>query len=111
MSDSEERATNSNNGTTAVDVKTVKVETEGGQGGHAGQALSGQPIITMAMFNHEPPTFISETKSYAAYKTDLKIWSRITGVPKKNQAEVVVYGLEGHPTGIKEKILLKLEMK
>ena len=107
MSDSEDKATEVKNSTTAVDETTVKVETEGGQA-LSGQASSGQPIVTMAMFNHEPPTFISETKSYSAYKTDLKIWSRITGVPKTNQAEVVVYGLEGHPTGIKEKILVNI---
>ena len=52
----------------------------------------------------EPPTFLSQTKSYATYKKDLKMWSRITSIEKKLQAEVVVYSLDGHPSGIKEKI-------
>lgn len=65
--------------------------------------------VTMSMFNRlEPPTFISEKKSYASYKKDLQMWSRITSVPKASQAEVVVYGLEGHPTGIKEKIIVNI---
>jgi hypothetical protein len=64
---------------------------------------------TMAMFNRlEPPTFISDKKSYAAYKKDLLMWSRITNVPQASQAEVVVYGLEGHPTGIKDKIIVSI---
>ena len=52
----------------------------------------------------EPPSFVSNTKSYATYKADLKRWSRITGIDKKLQAEVVVYSLDGHKSGIKEKI-------
>ena len=52
----------------------------------------------------EPPTFVSENKSYAEYKADLKRWTRICGVDKKVQAEMVVYRLEGHPSRIKEKI-------
>ena len=52
----------------------------------------------------EPPTFLNDEKSYAEYKKDLKRWSRICGVEKKLQAEVVVYRLEGHPSRIKEKI-------
>ena len=68
-----------------------------------------RPTTTMAMFNRvEPPTFISDKKSYAAYKKDLLMWSRITRVAKTSQAEVVVYGLEGHPTGIKEKIIVNI---
>ena len=71
--------------------------------------LNNQQVVNMALFNRlEPPTFISETKTYAAYKKDLKMWSRITSVPKASQAEVVVYGLEGHPTGIKEKIIVQI---
>ena len=52
----------------------------------------------------EPPTFISEEKSYAEYKHDLKSWSRFCGIDKKLQAEIVVYKFEGHPSRIKEKI-------
>ena len=56
----------------------------------------------------EPPAFVSKTKSYSAYKADLKRWSRITSVEKKLQAEVVVYSLEGHPSQIKDKIEVKI---
>lgn len=65
----------------------------------------------MAMPNNrslDPPTFISENKTSASYKKDLRMWSRIISIPKISQAEVVVYGLEGHPTGIKEKIILNI---
>ena len=72
--------------------------------------LNNQQVVKMAMYNrcYEPPAFISETKTYSTYKYDLKMWSRITSVPKASQAEVVVYGLEGHPTGIKEKIIVSI---
>ena len=56
----------------------------------------------------KPPSFVSNVRSYAEYKADLKMWSRITNVKKEIQAELVVYRLEGHPSRIKEKILAKL---
>ena len=58
----------------------------------------------------EPPDFISDEKSYAEYKADLSIWSRIveTSLEKKLQAEFVVYRLEGHPSRIKEKIMTQI---
>ena len=58
----------------------------------------------MATNRFEPPAFVSNKKSYATYKADLRRWSRITAIDKKLQAEVVVYSLDGHPSGIKEKI-------
>ena len=62
----------------------------------------------MSRSSIEPPAFISESKSYAEYKADLNMWSRITSLDKKVQAETVVYRLEGHPSRIKEKILTQL---
>ena len=59
----------------------------------------------------EPPTFVSQTKSYATYKKDLKMWSRITSVEKKLQAEVVVYSLDGHSSSIMEKIQVGIGSK
>jgi hypothetical protein len=59
----------------------------------------------------EPPTFVSDKKSYAEYKADLKMWSRITSLEKSVQAEMVVYRLEGHPSRIKEKITTQLGEK
>ena len=58
--------------------------------------------------NLQPPSFISDTKSYAEYKEDLKRWSRLTSLDKKLQAEMVVYHLDGHPSRIKEKITTQI---
>ena len=52
-----------------------------------------------------PPSFVSDSKSYAEYKADLEMWSRITSLDPKVQAEMVVYRLEGDPSRIKEKIV------
>ena len=54
--------------------------------------------------NHAPPSFIKEPHEYLEYRKRLQRWSRITKVEKKHQAEVVVYNLEGDPSGIQEKI-------
>ena len=59
----------------------------------------------------EPPKFISDEKTYAQYKADLLMWSRISGIDKKVQAEMVVYRLEGHPSRIKEKIVTQIGLK
>ena len=59
----------------------------------------------------EPPAFVSDDKSYAEYKVDLQRWSRICGVEKKLQAEMVVYRLDGHPSRIKEKVNTQLGAK
>ena len=40
---------------------------------------------------------------YPDYKNKLLRWSRITKVPKNKQAEVVLYHLQGHSSGIQEK--------
>lgn len=74
-------------------------------------AESEEKPVVMTTRYFEPPTFMSETKTYETYKEDLYMWSRITSVPKKNQAEVVVYGLEGHASRIKEKIVLNIGSK
>ena len=58
--------------------------------------------FVMATFKLEPPSFISEKKSYEAYKRELKIWSIATGVSKDNQALVVTLSLpEDHESNIK----------
>ena len=58
----------------------------------------------MSTNKYDPPEFFSDPSGYAEYKKRLKRWARITNVAKKKQAEVVVYHLEGHPSGIQEKI-------
>ena len=69
-----------------------------------------QTSVDMSKFI-EPPAFVSDTKSYAEYKADLQRWSRICGLDKNVQAEMVVYRLEGHPSRIKEKVNTQLGTK
>ena len=58
---------------------------------------------TMSKFI-EPPSFVSDNKSYVEYKQDLERWSRLCGLNAELQAEMVVYRLQDHPSRIKEKI-------
>ena len=64
------------------------------------------PIVVpeMSKQTYPPPDFIADASGYADYKKRLKRWSRITKEEKKKQAEVVVYHLENHPSGIQDKI-------
>ena len=52
---------------------------------------------------YEPPAFMEDTAGYSEYKRNLQRWSRITKVPAAHQAEVVLYHLQGHSSGIQEK--------
>ena len=52
----------------------------------------------------EPPKFMDDASGYPEYKMLLLRWSRITKTPKEQQAEVVLYHLQGHPSGVQEKI-------
>ena len=52
----------------------------------------------------EPPKFFDDASGYPEYKLKLERWSRITKTDKKQQAEVVLYHLEGHSSGIQQKI-------
>ena len=56
----------------------------------------------------EPPSFVSDTKKFSQYEKDLRLWSRLTTVKKDLQAELVVYRLDGHKSGIKEKIMMQI---
>ncbi len=51
-----------------------------------------------------PPKFVEDASGYPEYKRKLMRWSRITKVEAAQQAEVVLYHLEGHHSGIQEKI-------
>ena len=53
---------------------------------------------------YPPPKFIDDASEYSEYKKKLLRWSRITKVDKKQQAEVVLYHLEDHSSGIQQKI-------
>ena len=52
----------------------------------------------------EPPAFFDDPSGYAEYKHNLLRWARLTKVDKKQRAEVVLYHLRGHSSGIQEKI-------
>ena len=52
----------------------------------------------------EPPKFMDDASGYPEYKKKLLRWSRITKVPKVQQAEVILYHLDGHPSGIQDKV-------
>ena len=56
----------------------------------------------------EPPSFICEEKTYSQYKADLEMWSRISGIDEKIQAEHVVYRLDSK---IKEKVITQIGEK
>ena len=62
----------------------------------------------MSSYSEPPPAFVSDKKSYAEYNKDFEMWSRITSLDPKLQAEVVVYRLEGDPSRIKEKIVTQI---
>ena len=51
-----------------------------------------------------PPKFIDDPSQYEEYKKKLLRWSRITKTDPSQKADVVLYHLEGHPSGIQEKI-------
>ena len=61
-------------------------------------------VILKMSKNIEPPSFISENKSFDTYKKDLERWAVLTTLPADKQALLVVHYLDGDPSGIKEKI-------
>ena len=80
---------------------TVKTE------GSKGSSKSASPTLVISSStkgSYAPPQFTADTSAYQMYKRRLERWSRITKVEKKQQAEVVLYHLENHPSGIQEKI-------
>ena len=63
----------------------------------------GRFFSTDMSSKYDPPQFIDNLSGYPEYKNKLLRWSRITKVPQNKQAEVVLYHLQGHPSGIQEK--------
>ena len=53
---------------------------------------------------YDPPQFMDDNSGYPEYRKKLMRWSRITKVKPEKMAEVVLYHLEGHPSGIQTKI-------
>ena len=59
----------------------------------------------------EPPGFISESKSFETYQKDLERWALLTSVEEEKQALMVLHYLDGHKSGIKEKVDAQIEEK
>ena len=89
----------------SVDPNQGGVKQEGGDGSSKSEASAPPVIIHTSMKgSYDPPEFTADASMYQEYKKRLKRWSRITKVDKKQQAEVVLYHLEKHPSRIQEKI-------
>ena len=58
----------------------------------------------MSINKLEPPSFVSETKSFDTYKKDLLRWSKLTSLKPESQALMVIHCLDGDPSNIKDKI-------
>ena len=56
------------------------------------------------MAKADPPQFFDDPSEYADYKFNLQRWGHVTKTDKKLQAEVVLYQLAGHHSGIQQKI-------
>ena len=66
--------------------------------------LFGVLLGVMSSSKCVPPNFITDASQYAEYKKKLLRWSRITKTDPAQKADMVLYHLEGHPSGIQEKI-------
>ena len=54
-------------------------------------------VILKMSTNIEPPSFLSENKSFDTYKKDLERWAERTTLPAEKQALLVVHYLDGDP--------------
>ena len=82
----------------------VSVVQSDGNSSSIGNVVAAAVTPKMSKQAYNPPEFINDASEYPEYKRRLKRWSRITKVDKSQQAEVVVYLLEKHPSGIQDKI-------
>ena len=65
----------------------VKVEDTTGEGSKVKKSVLEKSSKMTTIL--EPPSFVSEKKSFGEYKKDLLRWSRLTSLDKKVQAEMV----------------------
>ena len=77
-----------------------------GNSSSTGTVVAAAVTPKMSKQAYNPPEFINDASEYPEYKRRLKRWSRITKVDKSQQAEVVVYLLEKHPSGMQDKSIL-----
>ena len=89
--------------------KEFKSKGTPGQGPESVQVSDTKTKTKMAYKSREPPAFISETKSFATYKRDLRRWAKLTDLEDDQKADMVVHCLDGHSSGIKEKIDTQIE--
>ena len=89
--------------------KEFKPKGTPGQGPESVQVSDTKTKTKMAYKSREPPAFISETNSFATYKRDLRRWAKLTDLEDDQKADMVVHCLDGHSSGIKEKIDTQIE--
>ena len=80
--------------------------------------LADQPVDTQEVkcvvmatsMNLQPPSFVSETKTYEQYKRELNGWALVTSVEKTKQAIVVALSIPDEAEGnIKTKIFAEMD--
>ena len=54
------------------------------------------------------PEFISEKKNFKTWEADIRMWGALTPLRDEQKAQFVALNLEGHSSGIKEKILASI---
>ena len=57
----------------------------------------------------EPPTFLSETKSFETYRKDLERWALLTDVKPKLQTLLMVNYLDDGASGVKKEINARMD--
>ena len=68
--------------------------------------------VVMTSIRIEPPSFVSDRKSYDAYKRELTVWALATSVEKKKQALIIALSLpDTHDSNIKEKVFAEIEIE
>ena len=66
-------------------------------------------VVMATTLSLQPPSFVSDTKTYDEYKRELKGWALVTSVEKKKQAIVVALSIPDSADGsIKQKIFAEM---
>ena len=91
---------------TGTKVPPVK---EGESSGIKSADTQVQCVVMATALSLQPPSFVSETKTYEEYKRELRGWALVTSVEKKKQAIVVALSIPDSADGsIKQKIFAEM---
>ena len=67
-------------------------------------------VVMATSMNLQPPSFVSDSKTYKEYKRELKGWALVTTVEKSKQAIVVALSIPDEAEGnIKNKIFAEMD--